>query len=42
VRISSNTSIGSPPGLAGVLSISGVIALINTALATRSVPWRPM
>ena len=41
-RMSSNTVSGSPPGLAGVFSISGVIALIRTALATRAVPWRPM
>jgi hypothetical protein len=38
----SNASIGSPPGLAPVLSISGGTALIRTAFATRFVPWRPM
>ena len=31
-----------PPGLAGVLSISGGTAPIITAMATRSVPWRPI
>jgi hypothetical protein len=31
-----------PPGLAGVFSISGGIALITTAFDTREVPWRPM
>ena len=34
-RISSNTSIGRPPGLAAVFSISGGTAPISTALATR-------
>ena len=33
--MSSNTFSGRPPGLAGVCSISGVIALIRTAFATR-------
>src|SRR6266446_8825522 len=40
-RIPSNTSSGKPPGLAAVFSISGGTAAINTALATRDVPWRP-
>jgi hypothetical protein len=35
-RISSNTSIDKPPGLADVLSISGGIAPINTAVARLS------
>ena len=35
-------SIGKPPGLASVFSISGVTAPISTALATRFVPWRPI
>jgi|ERR1700693_5394178 len=37
-RISSNTSIGKPLGLADVLSISGGIAPINTALAPHLSP----
>ena len=41
-RMSSNTFSGRPPGLAGVFSISGVIAPIRTAFATRVVPCRPM
>ena len=41
-RIPSNTSIGMPPGLAAVFSISGGTAPISTAFATRLVPWRPM
>jgi hypothetical protein len=32
----SKTAIGRPPGLAAVFSISGGIAAISTALATRS------
>ena len=40
--MTSNTSIGSPPGLASVLSISGGTEASRTALATREVPWRPM
>jgi hypothetical protein len=31
-----------PPGLAGVCSISGVIAPIRTTFDTRVVPCRPM
>jgi hypothetical protein len=42
VRSSSNTSIGTPPGLSAVWSMSGGTAEISAALATRSVPWRPM
>jgi hypothetical protein len=41
-RIRSKASIGVPSGLAPVLSINGGIAPISTALATRSVPCRPM
>ena len=41
-RMPSNTSIGRPPGLSAVFNISGGTAPISTALATRSVPWRPM
>jgi hypothetical protein len=41
-RIPSNVSIGRPPGLAAVFSISGGTAPISTAFATRDVPWRPM
>jgi len=41
-RIPSNASIGKPPGLAAVFSISGGTAPMSTALATRLVPWRPM
>ena len=39
--MASKASIGSPPGLASVLSISGGTAATSTALATRAVPWRP-
>ena len=38
----SKMSIGTPPGFAGVLSMSGVTAPTKTALATRDVPCRPM
>jgi len=41
-RCSSNTSIGRPPGFAGVLSIRGGTAPMRTALTTRFVPLRPM
>ena len=34
----SNTSIGRPPGLAGVFSISGGTAAISAAFANRFVP----
>jgi hypothetical protein len=40
--MASNAAIGRPPGLASVWSISGGTAPINTAAATRAVPWRPM
>ena len=35
-------SLGRPPGLAGVFSISGGTELISTAFATRLSPWRPI
>jgi hypothetical protein len=38
LRSWSNTSIGNPPGFFAVLSISGGMAPISTALATRRVP----
>ena len=41
-RMRSNASMGMPPGLAAVLSISGGTAPTSTALARRAVPWRPM
>ena len=40
--MASKASIGVPPGLASVLSISGGTAPTRTALATREVPCRPM
>jgi len=36
----SNTSLDSPPGLAGVFTINGGTALMITAFATRLSPWR--
>ena len=41
-RMPSKTSMGSPPGYASVFSMIGGTAPINTAFATRDVPWRPI
>src|ERR1035441_9365167 len=41
-RILSKTSMGNPPGLAAVFSISGGTEEISAALARRFVPWRPL
>jgi hypothetical protein len=39
---STGSSSGVPAGFEGDFTITGGVAPIKTALATRFVPWRPM